>query len=291
MCGDADGGDDCCWDCFMSRIRLTIEYDGTNYAGWQRQDNAVTVQQRVEEALERLTGVKTVVTGASRTDAGVHASGQTAHFDTSSHIPPEKFAFALNTMLPEDIRVRSSELTRYDFHARFDAKGKIYRYMIYSSPHASALRRLSYEHIYYPLDICAMNEEASSMIGRHDFKAFAASGSAARDTIRRIDACSVAGWGDEVMILIMGGGFLYNMVRILAGTLIQVGCGKLESGAISRAIRGKSRLDLGVTAPAKGLTLMRVFYEDDIHLANCEFDGILNDFLHLQSASGMALQK
>ena len=262
----------------MARIRLTVEYDGTNYSGWQRQENAVSVQQRLEEALSKLLRAEIRVTGASRTDAGVHALGQTAHFDTDSRIPPEKYAFALNTMLPDDIRVRASMAAAPDFHARFDARAKIYRYLIWNSPHASALLRLSHAHVMYPLDAARMDEEARSVIGTHDFKAFAASGSVAKDTVRVIHDCRVARAGGEVMLLVRGSGFLYNMVRILAGTAIQVGCGKLEPGAIARVLDGKSRLSLGVTAPPHGLTLMRVFYADDESEAAAYFDGILRRF-------------
>lgn len=262
----------------MARIRLTVEYDGTNYSGWQRQENAISVQQRLEEALHKLLRADIRVTGASRTDAGVHALGQTVHFDTDSRIPPEKYAFALNTMLPDDIRVRASVAAAPDFHARFDAKGKIYRYLIYNSPHASALLRHSHAHVMYPLDVSLMDREVQSIVGTHDFKAFAASGSVAKDTVRTIYDCRVVRAGDEVMLLVRGSGFLYNMVRILAGTAIQVGSGKLEPGAIERALEGKSRLSLGVTAPPHGLTLMRVFYEDDEAQGKPCFDELLNRF-------------
>ena len=235
----------------------------------------MSVQQRLEEALFRLTRVKTGVTGASRTDAGVHALGQTAHFDTDSAIPDEKFAFALNTMLPDDIRVRASLSAPSDFHARFGAQGKIYRYLIYNSPHASAIGRHTHAHVIYPLDEARMDREAQAMIGTHYFSAFAASGSVAKDTVRTIYACRVVRSGDVVMLLVYGGGFLYNMVRILAGTLIGVGSGKLREGAIERALAGKSRLELGITAPAHGLTLMRVFYDDAPEALNC-FDRLLS---------------
>ncbi len=262
----------------MSRIRLTVEYDGTNYSGWQRQENAVSVQQRLEEALGKLLRQQVRVTGASRTDAGVHALGQTVHFDTDSRIPPEKYAFALNTMLPEDIRVRASRAAPPDFHARFDARGKIYRYLIHNGPHASALLRLSHAHVMYPLDEAKMEREARAILGTHDFRAFAASGSVAKDTVRTIYDCRAARSGSEVMLLVHGSGFLYNMVRILAGTVIQVGCGKLEEGAVARALAGKSRLSLGVTAPPHGLTLMRVFYADDEGEAAACFDETLRRF-------------
>ena len=248
------------------RIRLVLEYDGTAYSGWQRQINAMSVQQRLEEALKKLTGETIVTTGSSRTDAGVHSLGQTVHFDMATPIPPEKVAFALNTCLPPDIRVRSSCAApggEDGFHARFHATGKVYRYLIYNSPHASALGCRYSAHVSAPLDEHLMDSEAQALIGRHDFAAFAASGSVAKDTVREMYRASVTRRGPRVMLLVHGGGFLYNMVRILAGTLIEVGAGKRAPGAIERAISSGNRLDLGITAPPQGLTLMRVFYGDD----------------------------
>ena len=241
------------------RIKLTIEYDGTAYAGWQRQENALAVQQVIEEALTKLTRARVVIAGASRTDAGVHALGQTAHFDTESRIPPDKYAFALNTMLPADIRIRKSEAVSEDFHARFSNKGKRYRYLIYQSPHAGALNRNTHAHVIYPLDDEKMRRELTALIGTHDFAAFAASGSVVKDTVRTIYSASLTRRGDELELLVEGSGFLYNMVRIIAGTLISVGAGRLEEGAFARAIQSGNRLDLGVTAPAHGLTLMEVY--------------------------------
>ena len=244
------------------RIKLTIEYDGTAYAGWQRQENALAVQQVIEEALTKPTRARVVTAGASRTDAGVHALGQTAHFDTESRIPPDKYAFALNTMLPADIRIRKSEAVSEDFHARFSNKGKRYRYLIYQSPHAGALNRNTHAHVIYPLDDEKMRRELTALIGTHDFAAFAASGSVVKDTVRTIYSASLARRGDELELLVEGSGFLYNMVRIIAGTLISVGAGRLEEGAFARAIQSGNRLDLGVTAPAHGLTLMEVYYKE-----------------------------
>ena len=247
----------------MRRIHLTVEYDGTNYAGWQRQANAPTVQESLEAALTRLTGETRCVHGASRTDAGVHALGQSAHFDTESRIPADKFAFALNTLLPPDIRVTKSEEASEDFHARFSSKGKRYCYRMHVSPHASALNRLTHTHVIYPLDAEKMRREAQSLVGTHDFAAFAASGSVVKDTVRTIYRADVTRNGSEITLTVEGSGFLYNMVRIIAGTLIGVGSGKLEEGAFERAIASGSRLDLGVTAPANGLTLMKVFYAEE----------------------------
>lgn len=244
----------------MRRIHLIIEYDGSAYAGWQRQANAMAVQQVIEEKLTKLTGERIVVHGASRTDAGVHALGQSAHFDTDSRIPAEKFSYALNALLPTDIRVRYSEAVAADFHARFSCRGKRYRYLFYDAPHAGALNRYTHAHSIYPLDERRMAQEAQNLVGTHDFAAFAASGSVVKDTVRTIWQAEVTRCENNVMLIIEGNGFLYNMVRIIAGTLAGVGSGKLAPGALARAIETGNRLDLGVTAPAHGLTLMEVYY-------------------------------
>ncbi len=245
------------------RIRLIIEYDGTNYAGWQRQQNALGVQQKLEEALRKLTNEADLfIVGASRTDAGVHALHQNAHFDTRSRIPPEKIAFAVNTMLPPDIRVVESIEVPADFHARFSAVGKEYIYLIHNSRHSSAVYRNLTCHVSYPLNIDKMRAEAALAIGVHDFAAFAAAGSTVKDTVRAITSIEIEKTAAEISLRVRGGGFLYNMVRILAGTLIAVGANKIESGAITRALDSLSRLDLGATAPACGLYLSEVFYPD-----------------------------
>ena len=244
------------------RIHLILEYDGTAYSGWQRQANAPTVQEEVEKAVFSLTGEQVCVHGASRTDAGVHALGQSAHFDTVSRIPGEKFAWALNTRLPDDIRVRLSENVPDSFHARFSGKGKQYRYLMQDSPHEGALNRLYVAHSLYKLDDAAMAREAKALLGTHDFAAFAASGSVVRDTVRRITRADVTRSGSLITLFVEGNGFLYNMVRIIAGTLMLVGAGKLPGGTIARSLTTLDRLDLGVTAPAKGLTLMEVYYDE-----------------------------
>ena len=247
----------------MRRIHLIVEYDGTAYAGWQRQANAMTVQEKLERAILKLTGEELCVSGASRTDAGVHALGQSAHFDTESRIPADKFSFALNTMLPPDIRVTRSEEFPPEFHARFSTRGKRYRYLFHAAPHAGALTRNTHAHVIYPLDVERMQAEAQDLVGTHDFAAFAASGSVVKDTVRTIYRAEVTSEGSEIRLIVEGSGFLYNMVRIIAGTLIGVGSGKLEPGAFRRAIASGDRLDLGITAPAHGLTLMEVFYDPD----------------------------
>ena len=245
------------------RYKLIVEYDGTGYCGWQRQLNGPSVQQELEEALSRLTHERVSVTGSSRTDAGVHAMGLCAHFDSATRIPADKIAFALNTMLPPDIRVRESSAAPEGFHARFAACGKVYTYTLFNARHANAVGRLYSAHVPLPLDAEKMNEEALALLGTHDFAAFAASGSVVKSTVRTIYRVKVERSGDYVMLTVLGNGFLYNMVRIIAGTLMEVGTGKRESGAIARAIETGDRLALGQTAPAQGLTLQRVLYLGD----------------------------
>lgn len=244
------------------RIKLTVSYDGTTYSGWQRQLNAPSVQQKLEDALQKLTGDPHTVNGASRTDAGVHALGQAAHFDTLSRIPSEKYAFAINTKLPDDIRVTDSRLVPPAFHARYSARGKTYRYLIHNSPHASALYRHQRAHVVHPLDLNAMQMAAQDVLGEHDFRAFAAAASEAKTTIREIRSISLTQDGECIEMLVTGRSFLYNMVRILAGSLIYIGLGKLPQDALRTALITGNRLDLGITAPAHGLTLMEVFYDD-----------------------------
>ena len=256
----------------LRRFFLIVEYDGTDYCGWQRQINGPSVQQTLEEALLRLTGEEIAVTGSSRTDAGVHAMGLCAHFDSATRIPPEKIAFALNTMLPPDIRVRESGAAPEGFHARYGACGKVYRYRFFNSRHDCAIGRQCAAHVPLLLDVDLMNQEAQALIGTHDFEAFAASGSVVKSTVRTIYRVQVTRCGDEVTLLVLGDGFLYNMVRIIAGTLMEVGTLKREPGAIAKAIETRDRLALGQTAPAKGLTLMRVLYGGDEEIALSYFD-------------------
>lgn len=246
----------------MQRILIAIEYDGTNYAGWQRQLNGLAVQQVVEEALSRACGETIVITGASRTDAGVHALGQMAHFDTNSRIPPEKYPFVLNTMLPRDVRVWRGQAVPDGFHARFMTCGKLYTYRIINSRHGSALHRNTHAHVPVPLDADAMHAAAQSLLGKHDFAAFQAAGGTAKTTIRTIRSANVTRVGDEIILTVQGDAFLYNMVRIIAGTLIEIGYGKRGADAFTKALTSLDRLDLGVTAPPHGLELTRVDYPE-----------------------------
>ena len=244
----------------QKRILLTIGYDGTEYCGWQYQDNGPSIQEEIEKALKEALGEFTRVTGASRTDAGVHARGQRAHFDTCASIPPDKYPFVLNRYLPEDIRVTAACRVENDFHARFQAVGKWYTYRIHNAPHPSALFSRMTAHVPLRLDDGAMRRCAGSLIGKHDFAAFAAAGGQAKTTVRTVDRFSLDRIGDDLILRVHGDGFLYNMVRIIAGTLIDVGHGRLDEGCIARAIQSKDRLDLGVTAPARGLELTQVEY-------------------------------
>ena len=243
------------------RIKLIVEFDGTDYAGWQRQENAMTVQQKLEEALERLFGEKITVFGASRTDAGVHAAGMVCHFDVETKIPVERIAYALNFTLPKDIRVKDSAQTAPGFHARFDAKAKWYRYTIYNHKHASALNRRTVAHVPYVLSVSSMQEALQDLLGKHDFAAFAASGSVAKSTVRTIYRAQVERQGEDVVLTVLGDGFLYNMVRILAGTLCEVGAGRMQPDAIPGILASRDRSQAGPTLPAKGLFLEKVDYD------------------------------
>ena len=248
----------------MRRILCTVEYDGTDYAGWQRQLNGLAVQQVLEEALARATGKPVAITGASRTDAGVNATGQRAHFHNYSTIPAEKFPFVLNTMLPPDIRIRESMLAPEGFHARFSACGKVYRYTFCNARHACAIGRQYKAHAPMPMDAERMHEEAQSLCGRHDFAAFAASGSVAKSTVRTIYRAQVERQGEDVVLTVLGDGFLYNMVRILAGTLCEAGAGRLAPEAVPGILASRDRKNAGPTLAAKGLFLKSVDYDTPI---------------------------
>ncbi len=250
----------------MKRILLTCEYDGTSYVGWQRQNNGLAVQQVLEETLSDVCGDTIQITGASRTDAGVHALGQRFHFDTSCSIPPEKFPFVLNTKLPGDIRIQAGREVPPAFHARFLSCGKKYTYRFINQPHASALWRLRSLHVPVTLDLSLMQEAADTLCGKHDFSAFQASGGTAKTTIRQIDFCKLDRDGSLITLEIHGNAFLYNMVRIIAGTLIEIGHHKLSPQAFERAFATLNRLELGPTAPPQGLELTDVEYPEEAFL-------------------------
>jgi len=247
------------------RVLLTIEYDGTKYAGWQRQNNAMSIQQILEEAIEHAMGQQVSVTGAGRTDSGVHALGQCAHFDIETTIPADKIAFALNLVLPEDIRIRESGKVKDDFHARKNAVGKHYRYIIFNSTHDCAINRHYCTHVRYPLDVEAMKAAAKHIQGTHDFACFQAAGSTEmKSTVRTVTEITVNKAGEYIYLDVKGTGFLYNMVRIIAGTLLEVGKGRRKADSIPALLESCDRNNAGPTAPAKGLTMVSVSYPQNI---------------------------
>ena len=246
----------------MKRILLTVEYDGTAYAGWQRQLNALAVQQVLEEALAAACGHPVTVTGSSRTDAGVHALDQRVHFDTGCSIPPDKYPFVLNNLLPPDIRVTTGREVPPDFHARFLTSGKTYTYRIINSRHGSALKRNTHWHIPVPLDAEPVRRALDTLPGKHDFAAFQAAGGTAKTTVRTLRSAQLEICGNEWILTVSGDAFLYNMVRIIAGTAAEIGLGRLSPDAFSRAFQTLDRLALGMTAPAHGLELTKVFYPE-----------------------------
>lgn len=244
----------------MKNIFIKIEYEGTNYCGWQVQSNGISVQQRIEEAIENLTGEKLRINGAGRTDAGVHALGQAATFKTESTIPPEAISKGLNTRLPDDISIVLSKEVPIDFHARFSAKGKVYRYLIFNRQQRSPF----YENRSYrygkDINIKEMKAAAEYFIGIHDFRAFMASGSSVEDTVRRIDRLDVIFKDGNLKIEVEGNGFLYNMVRIIAGTLLECSEGKKKPEDIPNIIKSCDRRNAGRTLPGYGLYLVKVKY-------------------------------
>ncbi len=242
------------------RVKLIVEYDGTNYAGWQRQKNGLSVQEVLEKAFEAASGERAAIHGAGRTDAGVHALAQVAHLETNCTIPADKISFAMNMHLPPDIRVKQSEQADMNFHARFCAKGKSYRYTIANTVHAPAIGRFTAAHVRGVLDLEAMRKAAAYIIGTQDFACFCASGSEVKDTVRTIYNISITEEEPLIHIDVRGSGFLYHMVRIIAGTLIEIGLKKRLPESMADIIASCDRNMAGVTAPAKGLMLVAVEY-------------------------------
>lgn len=241
-------------------LKLIVEYEGTELCGWQRQDNGPTVQQHLEEAIRSMTHEDSSILGASRTDAGVHALGQVAIFKTERTISPFGFRRGINTALPNSICVRSIQEVAADFHPRFDAKGKHYRYTLLNRQTPSPLLRFRSWHQARPLDIEAMREVSRVLIGEHDFSAFRASGCGAVTPHRRIDCIEVTREGDLVHIEVWGNAFLRNMVRIIAGSLVDAGHGRLRASEFEEILHSLDRRRAGQTAPARGLCLVEVFF-------------------------------
>ena len=242
------------------RVKMIVAYDGTNYCGWQIQPNGITIEQVLNEHLSRLLKEDIKVTGASRTDAGVHSLGNVCMFDTNTRMPAEKISYALNQKLPEDIVVVDSCEVSDDFHPRFSKSRKTYEYRILNARFRNPTRRLDTYFYHYPLDTEKMSEAAKYLIGEHDFASFCSANSQAQTTVRTIYDCTVSKVGDIITIRVTGNGFLYNMVRILSGTLLSVGLGQIPASQIPAIIEGKSRPLAGPTLPPCGLFLTDVTY-------------------------------
>ena len=263
---------------------IRVAYDGTDFHGWQYQPETRTVEGELNRAIKELTGEEIQVIGASRTDAGVHALGNVAVFDTDSTIPPERFFIALNTKLPEDVKVVSSRETDMDFHPRKTEVRKTYEYRIYNSDIPNPLKRRDYWTVPYKLDIEKMREAASYLVGTHDFATFCSVHTQAESTVRTIYDITITGGNGskadsnyktgnkekefesntEIKILVTGNGFLYNMIRIIAGTLVEVGRGSHEPSWVSEILSGTDRTLGGPTAPPQGLCLMKIDYGDKV---------------------------
>ncbi len=244
----------------MKRIGMVVAYDGTNYCGWQIQPNGTTIQGVLNDCLSELLGEKIEVMGASRTDAGVHALGNVCVFDTNTRIPGEKISYALNQSLPEDIRIQLSEEVEPDFHPRYADSEKTYEYRILNRHFPVPTERLYSYFYHYRLDEQLMREAASFLIGRHDFASFCGSGAQVKSTVRTVTRAEIFRDGDIVTIRISGTGFLYNMVRIIAGTLIEIGNGQYPPEKMKEIMDARDREAAGPTAPARGLTLMGIEY-------------------------------
>ena len=244
-----------------TRIKLTLSYDGTDFCGWQKQKTGVSVQGLIEDAVFSITGERVSVVGSGRTDAGVHAKGQVAHFDTNSAVPPEKFYKALNTVLPSGVKALKSEKVSDKFNANRSAKRKTYEYSLYSSDTEQPLKERYAARVYGVIDIEKMRSAAKILVGEHDFKAFSATGSSVKTTVRTVYGVSVEKSGEDIKIKVCGNGFLYNMVRIIAGALLKAGKGELSESEIVKALETGDRTLLAETLPAKGLCLLKVEYE------------------------------
>lgn len=244
----------------MKRVKLIVAYEGTNYCGWQVQPNAITVAGVINQTLSELLGEEIEIMGASRTDAGVHAMGNVAVFDTNSRIPGEKVSFALNQKLPEDIRIQHSEEVELDFHPRFCDSKKTYCYRIRNAMFPNPCKRHYEYFVHRDLHVEDMQKAAEYLVGTHDFKSFCSVYTQAKDTIRTVNYIKVDKLGDEISITVNGNGFLYNMVRIIVGTLIVVGKGLKKPEEVKTMLEGLDRSLSGPTAPAHGLMLMGIEY-------------------------------
>ncbi|UFJ40690.1 tRNA pseudouridine(38-40) synthase TruA [Brevibacillus humidisoli] len=244
----------------MIRLKVTVAYDGTDYSGFQVQPDQVTVQGEIEQALTRITGETLQIVGSGRTDAGVHARGQVFHVDTASTIPLEKWAYILNNQLPESIVIRQVEQAPANFHARFDVKQKEYRYCIDNRPVPDVFFHRYADHIRQPLDLAKMRQAAHYLVGEHDFTSFCSAKTFVEDKVRTIYRLDIEQEGSLIWFICRGNGFLYNMVRIIVGTLVEVGQHKRDPDTIPAVLAACDRERSGKTAPAKGLTMWEVIY-------------------------------
>lgn len=247
----------------MKRVRIVVAYDGTNYCGWQIQPNGITIEEVLNKCLRKLTGEDIHIIGASRTDSGVHALGNVAVFDTESSIPPERMAYALNQRLPEDIVIVRSDEVAADWHPRYqDEVEKTYEYHIYNAQAPNPMKRLYSTFVSFPMDVEKMREGAAYLVGEHDFVSFCNVRTNVEDTVRTVKEITITQDGADITIRVRGNGFLYNMVRIIAGTLIRVGRGFYEPERVKEILEEKERTAAGVTAPPNGLVLVEIAYQE-----------------------------
>ena len=241
----------------MRRIKLVVAYDGTEYCGFQVQNNGPTIEGELNKVLSELFKEDIRVIGASRTDSGVHAYCNVAVFDTQARMPAEKMVYAINQRLPEDIRVQESSEVAADFHPRHTDSRKTYEYRIYNAAVQNPMKRRYALWNYYKLDVEKMKEAATHLVGEHDFKSFCSADTQVESTVRTVYEVAVTQSGEDIVISVSGNGFLYNMVRIIAGTLLEVGKGRIEPNEMPRILEAKNRQASGPTAPPHGLTLVK----------------------------------
>ena len=244
----------------MRNIKLIIEYDGKKFGGWQKQPNKLNIQGEIEKAIGEITGEEIELNASGRTDAGVHSLGQTANFKTNSSIDISKIPIAINSKLKQSIRIKSAEEVEERFHARYSCTGKKYRYIINNSKYGSAIYRDLEYHMPIKLNVEDMKKAIKHFEGEHDFKGFKASGTSSKSSVRTIYSAKVMEEGDKIIIELEGNGFLYNMVRIISGTIVDVGVGKIKPEEIPQIIESKDRTRAGKTLPPQGLYLVEVYY-------------------------------
>ena len=248
----------------MKRVLLCVAYDGTGYSGWQLQDNAPTIEGELNKALSDLNGEPITVIGASRTDAGVHALCNMAVYDTEARMPGEKVSYALNTRLPSDIRVAWSKEVAADFHPRHMLTEKTYEYRIWNDGFMPPTERFYHYHVIGKLDVDAMRKASRCLVGEHDFKSFCSVQTTAETTVRNLISIDIVDNSPKISVLVKGNGFLYNMVRIIAGTLIDVGLGRRTVDSVKASLEALDRQKAGPTAPARGLLLKEFVFVDNI---------------------------